>query len=822
MLRDRAPADTMSQRKAIGNLPAEVSSFIGRAGQLAQLVEVQRNTRLLTLVGAGGVGKTRLATRLAATLAWDYPDGVWFVELATVDEPAMLAKALASVLGVREQAGRTELQALTDALRNCYSLLIFDNCEHLVEACSDVAAALLRACPHIAVLATSRAPLEIDGETAWRVPPLSLPSTSSSNPVEVSASEAVQLFVARARARRPDFQLVPENSRAVAEICQRLDGLPLAVELVAARVGSMTEADLAAHIGEGLALQMSGRYRSAPRRQQTLRATLDWSYALLTDSERMLLRRLSIFAGGFALAAAQVVCADDDLPISSIADGLDRLASKSLVVVDGNSSTVRYQLLEMVRAYALERLRAEGEWELVGGWHLEYMLTLAERAAPEHMDADHARLLDYEYRNLRAALMFAMGSNQLQNGLRLATALCSLWYFRGRYAEGAEWLQRLLALPDSQHAPAHARAAAWLGQLLQLQGEFSGAARWLEVSVKLHRARKDKYGLALSTAMLAQLTLMHGDLKRARLVCAEAAERQRAIGAPGAINSRLQCAVIAIELGQVREARGAIAACEPRGRELPKSLKAWVLFMKGRVADMNGDSALAEGLLSQALQHMREIGEQQATLVTLIELGHVRIDRQSVAAGMPLLIEAFELAHLSGDRVLLARALEGLGRCAAAEQPMLAARLAAAADGLRYALNTRPWPSEKRRLESWLPKVRLALKPSAFESTWQAGRLASSDAVRRLVTELRNEPKIEQVSLKDPLTRREREVVQLLARALTNQQIAAELTISPATARTHVDHVLAKLGLHTRGQVALWASQRWQRSKTSGSKAQRA
>src|SRR5262245_18977599 len=251
MLRDRAPADTMSQRRAIGNLPAEVSSFIGRAGQLAQLVEVQRNTRLLTLVGAGGVGKTRLATRLAATLAWDYPDGVWFVELGTVDEPAMLAKAVASVLGVREQAGRTELQALMDAQRTCYSLLIFDNCDHLVEACSEVAAALLRACPHIAVLATSRALLEIDGETAWRVPPLSLPSTSSSNPVEVSASEAVQLFVARARARRPDFQLVPENSRAVAEICQRLDGLPLAVELVAARVGSMTEADLAAHIGEG-------------------------------------------------------------------------------------------------------------------------------------------------------------------------------------------------------------------------------------------------------------------------------------------------------------------------------------------------------------------------------------------------------------------------------------------------------------------------------------------------------------------------------------------------------------------------------------------
>ncbi len=345
----------------IGNLPNELTTFVGREDQLPRLRHLQAETRLLTLVGPSGVGKTRLALQLGADMDGIFPDGTWLVDLSPIADPALVPQALADVLGVHQQPGQSWLQELTRVLRQRRLLAVLDNCEHQLGACAELVEDLLRACPELHVLATSLQPLGAAGETTWRVPPLALPSATAEDVEQLTASEAVQLFVARVRARLPDFVLGEHNARLVADICRRLDGLPLALELVAARVESLGLSEVTARLGDRFALAV-GANRTAPSRQRTLQAALAWTCNLLDGQEQVLLRRLAVFAGGWTLVAAEAVCGGgDDLPAARVMEVLERLVTKSLVVADHGGASVRYRLLETIRAYALEQLSAAQE-----------------------------------------------------------------------------------------------------------------------------------------------------------------------------------------------------------------------------------------------------------------------------------------------------------------------------------------------------------------------------------------------------------------------------------------------------------------------------
>ncbi|MGH2389011.1 MAG: ATP-binding protein, partial [Chloroflexota bacterium] len=491
------------------NLPRALSSLVGREAERREVPALLGEARLVTLTGSGGVGKTRLALAVAGELVDHYPDGVWLVELAAQAEPVLVPGAVAAALDVREEPGRLLTATLQDSLRDRRLLLVLDNCEHLVAACADLAAALLRACPGLRILATSREGLQVSGECLWRVPSLTVPDPGHPLPPELTGSyEAVRLFVARARERRSDFTLNSQNARAVAEICARLDGIPLAIELAAARVGSLAVEGVAARLDDRFRL-LTGGPRTALPRQRTLRAALVWSYDLLSEQEQVLLDSLSVFVGGWTLQAAEAVCGvggaegerlggSADLPdvgTWEVLDLLDRLVNKSLVQAEERAGgEVRYALLETVRQYGQERLSAAGDAEATRRRHLAYFLALAEEAAPRLTDPEQGvwlGRLEADHDNLRAALGWARDSGVAEPALRLAAALWRFWATRGYLSEGRGWLEAVLADSEQRWPTARAMALNGSGILAHHQGEYGRAETLHEESLALRRALED-------------------------------------------------------------------------------------------------------------------------------------------------------------------------------------------------------------------------------------------------------------------------------------------------------------------------------------------
>ena len=428
-----------------GNLPAELTSFIGRTVELARVRELLSEVRLLTLSGAGGCGKTRLALQSAAAVLEQFPDGVWWVELAALEDPEPLASTVAGALGVRDRPGRTPLDVLCEHLRDRRALLVLDNCEHLLEPCASIVVALLGSCPGLVVLATSRGALEVPGELVYRVPSLSLPEASGSS-AELSQSDAVALFLDRARHARRGFALHDDNALAIAAICRDLDGMPLAIELAAARVRMLSPERIAHELADRFRL-LTGGGRSVALRHETLRASIDWSHELCSEHERILLRRLAVWTGGFTLEGAESVSGGGGLERRAALETLTGLVDKALVDTEERGGEIRFRMLDTIRQYAAARLAEVGEVEAVHGRHLEWCLELAERAEPELVRRDAATWvarLELEAPNLRAALDWA-ASRDVDAALRLAAALTFFWLVRGRLEEGTASLQRALA-----------------------------------------------------------------------------------------------------------------------------------------------------------------------------------------------------------------------------------------------------------------------------------------------------------------------------------------------------------------------------------------
>ncbi|MBV9327107.1 MAG: AAA family ATPase [Chloroflexi bacterium] len=787
----------------LSNIPQDVDSFVGREGELARLHALQAETRLLTLVGPGGVGKTRLALRLAAYAPTVFPDGTWLIDLSALSDPSLVPQAVGDVLGVRRPPEQSWLQALARVLRSLRLLLVLDNCEHLVGACAELVDGLMRRCPHLHLLATSLQPLGTAGETIWRVLPLRVPESAGSTE-ELAVTDAVRLFVARVRAHLPDFVLGEQNAMVVAEICRRLDGLPLALELAAARVESLGLAEVAARLSDRFTLATGAR-RTAPARHRTLQAALEWSWRLLAAEEQVLLRRLAVFVGGWTLEAAEAVCSGDGLAANAVADVLGRLVSKSLVIAEQRELTIRYRLLETVRAFAHAQLEAAGEGDLLRRRHVVYLLDLARRSPAEVLDPAHVALLKPEEDNVRAALEWAIRADEVESGLRLATALPALWIFTGHYAEGANWLNGLLALPEVTARPAlRSLGFAWSGQLRLMMGDYDEAESLGEAALELSNQGGDARVTALAIEMLGNLALQRGDLARAATLHADARQRMHQLKDPNELVCLLQCGLEANELGEVDRLRQVIADIQTIAHAWSNAeLQNAATHLEALLASAEGRAEAAQALLETELAFERPMANQQAIVRTLIDLGHVRLDRGRLDAAIEAFTEAIQLAQVSGERIRLIRALEGFARCLAAGNADAAVRLAGFAAGVRQTIGAVPWPSEQRHLDSWLASARRVLGGPAYERAWQDGQAATVEQAIGLTEALSSATP----AARGRLSPREEEVAALLARGLTNKQIAAQLVVSPATVRSHVEHILSKLELSSRAQIAVWASQ---------------
>jgi len=654
------------------NLARQLTTFVGRRREIAEVQRLLAETRLLTATGPGGSGKTRLCLEAAAGLLEGYPGGVWMLELAPVTDPELAAQVLATTLGVREEAGRTLLATVIDHLRTKRALLVLDNCEHLIDACARLAEALLQACPHVKILASSREPLGLTGEVVFRVPPLSVPDSRHLPPLERFADyEAIRLFVDRAVAAKPDFVLTEANAPVTAKVCERLDGIPLAIELAAARVRTLSIQQIAAHLDERFRL-LTGGSRTALPRHQTLRGLIDWSHGLLVDAERALFRRLAAFLGGWTLEAAEAVCAFDGVQRRDAVDLLGRLVDKSLVLMDEREGEARYRMLETIRQYGLEKLADSTEGEMVRTRHHDFWVSFAEAAEQRLQGAEQVTWLtrlDDDHDNMRAALRWSIDRDEAEPALRLGAALVPFWDTRGYVREGREWLDTLLARAGAAPAPAltpQGRRA--------LAKVFDGAARmrarWSEFAdevdlqtrgLAVWRELGDTRGVAEALNNLADVSRLRGNRARSKEFVEESLALFRGLADKrGTAHALILMAELAADDGDHVRARSLFEESVP----LFEAVQDWrglshALVSLGGILTRLGDDRRAGALYERSLQLAEELGDKHAVATALRSLGAAAHHRQDHARARSFYADSVARFREMNDSFCLAQALVG-------------------------------------------------------------------------------------------------------------------------------------------------------------------
>jgi predicted ATPase/DNA-binding CsgD family transcriptional regulator len=764
--------------RRVGNLPADLTSFVGRRRDIAEVKRLLPTSRLITLTGMGGVGKTRLALRLAADLHRGFADGVWLVELAGLQDAPLVPQTVAAALGVQDRAASRPLETLSDFLAARQLLLVLDNCEHLVQACAVLANVLLRSCPDLRILATSRQPLGIAGEQVLAVPPLSVPGPEESPAVGGLAQYgAVSLFVERAAAVQSAFAIDSSNQSAVAQICRRLDGIPLAIELAVGRLRALSLDQLLGRLDDRYRL-LTGGSRAALPRQQTLRALIDWSFELCSPSEQLLWARLSVFAEGFDLAGAEQVCSGGDVAADDVLDLLSVLVDKSIVVAQRQNGSVRYQLSETLREYGRDRL-AGLDQAAVRVRHRDWCRDMVQRAEAGWFGPDQVELfarLRLEHGNLRAALSCCLiESGESDVGLAMASALRFYWLMTGMLDEGRHWLDGLLAVQGNS-GPVRLKGLHVDAHLAIVLNDFPAAELLLSEAQTLASQLQDPSGSAYVTQVRGLAALFQGDPARAAVLLASAREEHRVIGdQAAAAYDQIQLALAAVLLGDDREALGLIEdslnTTEGRGENWITSL---ALFALGVEACREGD-------------HQRAVAAEQ----------------RSIRLRLPLY-----------DRRNIGLNFEVLAWCAAAGgDGERAARLFGAAQAIQQSLGISLAALGHLALlhDQYEPAARRALGAAAFERARDRGlRLGFDEAVAYAV----GEPSppatapVPESAGEGSLTRREREIAELIARGLSNKEIASTLVIALRTAEGHVEHILTKLGFTSRAQVAAWVAER--------------
>ncbi|MFN8540403.1 MAG: LuxR C-terminal-related transcriptional regulator [Thermomicrobiales bacterium] len=805
-------------------LPTQLTSFIGRERELEELVALLASVRLLTLTGPGGCGKTRLAWQVAATARSSFPDGVWWVELAALTDPALVPQAIITALGGQEQPDRALSATLTDLLYPRNALLLLDNCEHLIDAVALLAETLLRECPALRIIATSREALRIPGETSWPVPPLMLPGPlPSANGAAPHDSEAVRLFIERATALMPTFTVTAANIQAIAEICRRLDGIPLAIELAAARANVLSVEQIAGRLDDALRLLKSSS-RSALPRHQTLRTTIDWSYRLLPEAERLVFRHLAVCAGGGTLEVIEAICAEGAATADAdeaMVDTLSRLADKSLILVDLRSGEARYRLLETLRQYGYERLVEAGEEEAARRRHLAWYLALAERADAGLIGPQQVIWLDRlerEHDNLRAALSWSLERGDGAQAAQLGAHIWHFWLFRGYLSEGRRWLERALAQVQT---PVALRAAVLRGaSLLALyQNDDGPATALITEGLALWRALGDQQGTGHMLHALGLIAHNAGDYARAVAHFEEALPLLRAVRDRRVIGFALSG--LALTCLCLDDYARATALCEEglalaREEGTPQGIAGALTTLAIPVLEQ-GDSARAHRLCAEAVQIRQALGDRGGMAHTRAILGRIALYDGDPASALAQFTESLLLRRDLGDNGGIAVALEGLAGVAnALHNPGDAARLAGAADAIRAQVGI-PLPSSDqpfyRRI---VAEIRQGLTEAAYAAAWTAGQALPPDRAITLALSLDSAaasapppaPAADAAPLPaEPatstarhfgLTSREVEVLRLTTLGLTYAQIAERLSISPRTADAHLRAIYGKLGVTSR------------------------
>jgi predicted ATPase/DNA-binding CsgD family transcriptional regulator len=827
------------------HLPEEPNTFVGRERELVELRQLLHRTRALTLSGPGGIGKTRLALRLLATAAAEFPDGVWFVELADLRQPELVVSRIAAVIGITEEAGRPLLETLGDALRPRRMLLALDNCEHLLDACAQVGRHVLASAPGLRLLNTSREPLSVAAETIWRVPPLSV-APAGADPAAASPGaeryEAVRLFGDRAAASRPGFTVGPDNVTAITAICRALDGMPLAIELAAARVRALSVEQIVARLDDRFGLLTTGDRSAAPR-QRTLRAAIEWSYELLTEPERALFRRLAIFTG-WSLEMAEQVCADDQIPAAEVLGLTAALVDKSLVVLDPELlGQARYRMLDTIREYAALRLSQAGEAAAFRSRFRDYAIRTSEHnlelgmarieaSWPDRVDV--FRRYDVDAGNVIQILNWCLEQGDAEAGLRICAAVSPCWIVWGTFGEGGEWLRSFLAL-DMTGVPARVQGAATVvrGQLTLSSDPAAAWALGTE-GLKLCREADDQYWVAVGLNLLAEIALHTGRIDEAAISADEALAIAQAAGDGWnegyALGTR---AAIAARRGKLREAEQLATASVAVMRRIDQQWgAARALLGLGDLARFRNHPGEAHGWYVEALAILREIGARPEIARCLAGLGRVAMDLGAIEQARRHLTRSLRLSHATGARIGVARGLEAFAALTGHEgQPELAVQLAAAAAALREAAGLPPLSGA--RVEAYLAQAR-RLGDATVARLWASGQALTSEAAVALALDAPVTPAPSaalpsgkgltgeipaltvvgryRVAAAPPssLTQRENEIAELVASGLSNKAIAAELSISHTTAARHVANIMAKLGFNSRSQIAAWVADRAQ------------
>jgi non-specific serine/threonine protein kinase len=748
-----------------GNLPTPITSFVGREREKAELRLRLAETRLLTLAGPGGCGKTRLAIEICREIAAEFPHGAWLVDLSPLSDPALVPQAVAAALGIAEETGRSAVESLALALRERHLLLVLDSCENVLEVAATLAGAILPSCPDVRVIATSREPLGITGERVYTVTPFTAPDPARLPPLDrLRANDAVRLFVERATAVSPIFGLTAANAAAVAQICHRLDGVPLALELAAARVRALPVEGIAERLDNRFQL-LTGGSRTAPPRHQTLRALIDWSHEALSEEEKALLRRLAIFSGRFSLEATEGVCAGGGVAEDAVLDLLSRLLDRSLVMVEARGGALRYRLLDTVRAYGRERLEESGEHDAVAARHLGFFLALAESPARDLAAAEWLEQLDEVRDDLRTALAWSAGSpGRGESGLRLGAALVRFFLNRGYFREGRTQLEAVLRANPEARGPAAVAARDTLGRIAFFQGDYATARACHEEALGHARAIGDDAGTARALAGLASLAHNSGDFERCRTLAGESLRMHRqngdAFGTSACLNTLAAIAWRRGELGDSAALLEEALAIHRRSRDpigiarCLANLAILALYRRDYAAcrsaidealrlnrEMRNHLHVANGLATIALLELRlgdlaacraaaaasltistDLGYRRGIAIATDLTGEIDLQEGDLIAARRRMAEGLAILAELDDVVTIGDSLEGFARLeTAAGNPERAVPLFAAAHELSERAEARVVSLMHEEHETSVAAARAALGEAEFDRLWAEG-----------------------------------------------------------------------------------------------------